>query len=247
MNRKFKRCFAVGCLVAAGWAGSHPLNGETVEQMPRLTVRLYNYADVIHGSLAQAKATASDVFRRAGIQLVWVDCPVAPEEKESLRACYQFDGAPWAHLSILPEKMAKRRRDPSDVFGVAFGSYAFVFFHRVQELSRPHDFPETMILGQYDGARAWSRAAGTGKPLFERCHDSQPQPGRSADSAQRVFRIQRRASGADAGPPADATLRRPDMPGQGFPLLGATPGLPPAPAGAASSIAKGVSPGTGAT
>ena len=65
MNRHFKRHFAVGCLLAAGWVRSRPLNGETLGQMPRFTVQLYNYAQVSPGTLAQAKAAASVVFRRA--------------------------------------------------------------------------------------------------------------------------------------------------------------------------------------
>ena len=147
MNRESRRCFAVGCLVAAGWTGSHPLNGKTLHDAPRLTVRLYNYAKVRRGTLAQATATASDVFRRAGIQLVWVDCPVTTEDIEKLRACDQFDGTPWVPLNLLPQEMAQRLQFRHEVFGVAIGSKAYVFFDRVQELSRHLVNSESSTLG----------------------------------------------------------------------------------------------------
>jgi hypothetical protein len=135
-------------LVAAGWTGSHPLNGKTLEDAPRFTVRLYNYAGVDRSTLAQATATASDVFRRAGIQLVWVDCPfLTTEDIERLHACDQFDGTPWAQLNLLPQEMAQRLQFRHEVFGVAIGSKAYVFFHRVQELSRHLGNSESSTLG----------------------------------------------------------------------------------------------------
>ncbi len=147
MNRHFKRHFAVGCLLAAGLTAGRPLNGETLDDAPRFTVRLYNYAGVDSLQLRRGITAASRVFRKAGIQLVWVECSVARVDVQKDSACGQFDGTPWAQLSILPGKMAQRLKLDNEVFGVAVGRLAFVFFHQVQELSAELCIPEPLVLG----------------------------------------------------------------------------------------------------
>jgi hypothetical protein len=147
MNREFKRHFAVACLLAAGWTAGRPLNAGTREDVPRFTVRLYNYAGVDSLQLRRGITAASRVFRRAGIQLVWVECSVTREDVRKDSACGQFDGTPWAQLTILPEKMAQRFEFDHEAFGVAFGCLASVFFDRVQELSGQMRIPESLVLG----------------------------------------------------------------------------------------------------
>ena len=147
MNREFKRGFAVGCLLATGWTAGGPLHGETLEDAPRFTVRLYNYAKVDGLELGRAIRDASDIFHRAGIRLVWVECPSAPGEVEKARACGQTDGTPWVMLKILPREMAQRLQLGHEVFSVAIGSNAYVYLHRVQELSSQRGLPESLILG----------------------------------------------------------------------------------------------------
>lgn len=137
----------VGCLLATGWTAGGPLHGETLEDAPRFTVRLYNYAKVDGLELGRAVQAASNVFHRAGIELVWVDCPVSRGEGERNSACGQFDGRPWVQLKILPREMAQRLQLGHEVFGVAIGSNAYVYLHRVQELSSQRGLPESLILG----------------------------------------------------------------------------------------------------
>jgi len=147
MNREFKRGFAVGCLLATGWTAGGPLHGETLEDAPRFTVRLYNYAKVDGLELGRAIRDASDIFHRAGIRLVWVECPSAPGEVEKARACGQTDGTPWVMLKILQREMAQRLQFRHEVFGAAIPSNAFVFFHRIQEFCTREDIADSLMLG----------------------------------------------------------------------------------------------------
>ena len=147
MNRDFKRHFAVGCLLAVGLMAGRPLNGETLDDTPRFTVRLYNYAGVDSLQLRRGITAASRVFRKAGIQLVWIECSVAREGVRKNGACSQFDGTPWAQLRILPREMAQRLELGDEVFGVAVGRLADVVFYRVQDLSGQLDIPESLVLG----------------------------------------------------------------------------------------------------
>jgi hypothetical protein len=147
MNREFKRHFAVGCLLAAVWTAGRPLNGETLDDAPRFTVWLYNYAEVDSLQLRKGIRAASEVFHGAGIQLVWVEYSVARLDVRKNGACGQFDGTPWAQLMVLPREMAQRLELDHGAFGVAIGRIASVFFHRVQELSGQMGIPESLVLG----------------------------------------------------------------------------------------------------
>ena len=143
MNREFKRRFAVGCLVAAGWTAGGPVHA----QAPRLRVHVYNYAEVGRRDMAWAIEATSSVFSKAGIQLAWLDCPLGSGDREKLGACSQLDGTPSVQLNILPKKMAKRFRHRTGEYGVAYGSNALVYHHLVQELAREQRLPESLILG----------------------------------------------------------------------------------------------------
>ena len=45
----------------------------------KLTLVVYDYAHLSEGRLAKVESTASEIFRRAGVQLLWVYCPSTPE------------------------------------------------------------------------------------------------------------------------------------------------------------------------
>ena len=53
---------------------------------PRLTItlRVYNYAHVATPQLSRAEEEATSIFRQAGVETAWVDCPLSGAELERL-------------------------------------------------------------------------------------------------------------------------------------------------------------------
>jgi hypothetical protein len=109
---------------------------------PRITVRVYNYAGVSRPTLAGAEKEASRIFREAGIETSWQDCPTSHAEEEAFPGCAQLLGPPGVDVRIIPRSMAARLESPRERLGLAlpsqggFASSAWVFFHRVEELAR---------------------------------------------------------------------------------------------------------------
>jgi hypothetical protein len=112
-------------------------------------VRTYNYAAVPGHTLLDAEQHAAEIFRRAGIELAWVDCPVSREEIEKFPVCTQMTNDPRAvTLKILPESMAAGYALPFTNLGLTIQHHAsFVFYHRVQQLSNDKGISEPVVLG----------------------------------------------------------------------------------------------------
>jgi hypothetical protein len=115
----------------------------------KLAVRTYNYAAVAGHILLNAEQHAAEIFRWAGIDLAWIECPVSPSEVEKFPVCTQMTHDPRAvTLKILSEAMAARFGLPLSNRGVTFQGHAsFVFYHRVQELSNNNGLSEPVVLG----------------------------------------------------------------------------------------------------
>jgi hypothetical protein len=149
MGRTLRRCFALSFVLTLAWLGARPSRGEAQWSESKLAVRTYNYAAVRGHVLLNAEQHAAEIFRRAGIELAWVDCPVSPREVEKFPVCTQITNDPRAlTLKILPETMAARFGLPHSKRGVTFQGHAsFVFYHRVQELSNNNGLSEPIVLG----------------------------------------------------------------------------------------------------
>jgi len=109
---------------------------------PRISVRVYNYTGVTRGTLARAEEEASRIFREAGIETTWRDCPTSHAEEGAFPACAQLLGPAGVDVRIIPRSMAARLRSPRERLGLAlssqsgFASSAWVFFHRGEELAK---------------------------------------------------------------------------------------------------------------
>lgn len=88
--------------------------------------------------LKAAEDQARGIFRRAGLETVWVNC--SPKlEKHEPESCY-FADATHLTLKISPRAMNAQVRDRIDVLGTSYpdekgdGYFAYVFYDRVREL-----------------------------------------------------------------------------------------------------------------
>ncbi len=147
MSRYFRKCFVLGASLnilsvgSLGLAGSASAN--KLDPDLRITVLVYNDAQIPRETLLQAKGHASRVFLKAGTEVALVDCPTSPAEISQYPACHQLGGGPsQLQLNILPRAQAERFPLASTICGFAvqapedqFSKYAYVFSHRAREIA----------------------------------------------------------------------------------------------------------------
>lgn len=111
------------------WGGTHRRT-----QNSQLSVGVYNDGTVPNQTLSRAEARASLIYRRAGVELIWLDSPALPPELA---------------VRIIP----KSRNLSNDVFGVAFldangfGHQADIFYRNISELSTARSPNQADVLG----------------------------------------------------------------------------------------------------
>jgi hypothetical protein len=105
-----------------------------------VTISVHDYAGVSTLVLAEAEEQAREIFRRAGLETVWLNC--SPKlEKHEPQSCY-FADATHLTLKISPHAMNAQVRDRIDVLGTSYpdeqgaGYFAYVFYDRVRELAQ---------------------------------------------------------------------------------------------------------------
>ena len=133
INRELRNCFALTLLLAFGWpvyAGSPAI--EDSEPLPRITVRIYDYAQVPDKTMRQAVEKAAWVIRQAGIETEWIG--------STNPAGRPITGLNWVFVRLLPRSMAERLARQPGSMGMAllnetgaFSLHALVFFDRVEE------------------------------------------------------------------------------------------------------------------
>jgi hypothetical protein len=104
-----------------------------------ITISVHDYADVPIARLSAAEEQASEIFRRAGLETVWLNCSPKLEKVEP-GSC-RFSDTTHLALKIIPRAVNDQVRDRVNVLGIAypdekgFGYFAYVFYDRVQELA----------------------------------------------------------------------------------------------------------------
>jgi len=153
---RFARYLILVCFSMVGsWPAPYP-NPQVLPPKPEITVLIYNYAGVRDGIVDRAAKAAATVFRRAGLETVWMDCAASlslAEDSEGEDCRRQLGLKSSLVLRILPRRMAKKTGLHSSHFGFAlptsgndFGYIANVFYHRVGELARSRGHEETAII-----------------------------------------------------------------------------------------------------
>jgi hypothetical protein len=72
----------------------------------KLTLRVYNYAQIDPVSLARSEKVATAIFENVGAELVWLDCPLSQAQFRKYPACQSDLGRADLVLRILPRRMA---------------------------------------------------------------------------------------------------------------------------------------------
>jgi len=146
MSRLLTGCLTLSLILSvssADLAESTP-NGRPDLSL-KITVWIYNYAQVSYWTLIRAERVVTKIFRQAGIEMLWLDCTLS-------KARQQPFGATILALKILPKTMAARhgRKLTTLVYAVASkqgGTHASVFYQRVKEVAKGTVDSEPEILG----------------------------------------------------------------------------------------------------
>lgn len=88
-------------------------------EVPRLTVRVYNYARLNMASLRSAEEVAGTIFAVAGVGVNWVDCPLSQFQDAAYPACQAAATPTDIDLKILPRRMAVKLRMRDEPLGFA--------------------------------------------------------------------------------------------------------------------------------
>jgi hypothetical protein len=124
------------------------LHAKTPQLAPSFTVKVYDFAGVPGGTLAQAKRTAASIFHEAGVQLLWIDCLVSDQKISQLQVCTSIENASTATVKLLPRVMAERSGIPRTKFGAALPhNRVFILFDRIHEITRDTGFSRARVLG----------------------------------------------------------------------------------------------------
>jgi hypothetical protein len=101
------------------------------------------------GTLIQAEHTAQEIFKQAGVDVVWVNCGFVPAEMQIGSTC-QTTVFP-THLQLRVVRHSRNMRD--SIFGVSFideggsGCYSDVFFEPAKELHERFQISLGALLG----------------------------------------------------------------------------------------------------
>ena len=116
---------------------SHP------KQESRVTVLVYNYARLPMETLRESEDRASLIFRKAGVEVDWADCPLNNEDPALYPGCPELSGPTQLFLRIFAKTATK-----VDIGGEAFvaARIANIFWNRVEEQAQRLHVTSTRFL-----------------------------------------------------------------------------------------------------
>ena len=128
--------------------------GDTRDTGLKITIHVYNYAGVPDRALDSAKREAARIYRQAGVETEWVDCPLSPAEAGLYPACNLPPGPVRLSLRFVSQNMAAKVKLSKMAVGYAWlpsdgthGFLASVCAHRGEELAKKKAGPFGVILG----------------------------------------------------------------------------------------------------
>jgi hypothetical protein len=129
--------------------GFHPA-AVVAQARPRITVTVYNRSNMRNPILAAGEGVAQRVLSHAGVESMWVNCPVRNTAVADAE-CNQPRNPTRLILTVVP-RWADRRVDPHSL-GLAlevehgFASYCYVFQERLDDLAAATHVSPALLLG----------------------------------------------------------------------------------------------------
>lgn len=134
---------ALSFILSAGPAGLSPgfaqARAGAVEPHGKITIWVYNYAQVPGRTLAQAEKEIERILAEAGVGTDWVECPLSAAEIEVHPSCQRRMSPIELALVIFPRFKGLSGSGGDTYFGYAqvftngqLGHYAYLFYDRIE-------------------------------------------------------------------------------------------------------------------
>ena len=126
-----------------------PGSAKEIPRGPQVTINVYNDAQVPPQVLTKATQEATRIFRKIGVDTVWIECHSSEADTERSSECRPPSGPIVLALRIVP--WSARRGQA--VFGTAFlsrekrGTYCDLFYASVDKLHRDWHVSLSRVLG----------------------------------------------------------------------------------------------------
>ena len=139
VNGILETCSVILLLATAPLAPPQVPPPPVIHLDPEMTISVHDYADVPSNLLNAAEEQAREIYHRAGLETVWLNCSPKLEKIEP-ESCHYSDSFHLT-LKISARAVNAQVRDRLDVLGTAYpddkgaGYFAYVFYDRVQELA----------------------------------------------------------------------------------------------------------------
>ena len=155
MSKSFKNSLILSFILMAHLPGLAKtlLDADKTGPSLRLTVRVFNYAQVSPETWNLAQEVAAGILYRTGIETHWLKCSLSSEGKLSPADCEQPLEPSDLVLRLVPVSAATRAQFGDGTLGIAAqpengtSASASIFYHRVEQLARGGTASVPVILG----------------------------------------------------------------------------------------------------
>ncbi len=89
-------------VVFPAWPGLAGAASSNSDRTAEIAVRVFNYANVSARSMGETRATARRILAKAGVQLVWRECPIDPEQRAGDSSCAARLGPGEVAVRVMP-------------------------------------------------------------------------------------------------------------------------------------------------
>jgi len=131
------------------WGNGPRGRGVDAQESARVTISVYNEAEVPVDVVGRAEEQAGRVFRHAGIEVTWLDCKVPALNEEASRACREAVFPEHLHLRIVRKSLGLK----GETMGISFqaddgsGCYADLFYEPMEQLHLSNGTDIASLLG----------------------------------------------------------------------------------------------------
>lgn len=137
----------IGLMAEARPARAQGSSGVESGRQSRISLRVYNYAQVPDQTLERGEKEAARIFREIGVEISWGNCNPATTDIHLDANCTQETGPLNLALRILSGFGIVQGITDDKTMGLAFGNFASVSFRRVREEAAVVGSAPSEILG----------------------------------------------------------------------------------------------------
>jgi hypothetical protein len=140
MKTTLRLTLSAGLALASGLIGFSPTAVVAAsENRPTITIHVRNYAGVAPQTLKDAEKVATEIYRKAGVDIRWANVPLATENGPLNSAGHQTFTLADIQLNIFPDVMSDLLGLSNNVMGLAPGTgpdreTVYVFDSKVRTL-----------------------------------------------------------------------------------------------------------------